>query len=81
MHTFVTVLASLGLLTMIVGNIWLLVVAFQENIGWGFLSLFPPVGLIFVACHWEKSKRPVLTWVAGFCIYLLAALFDFIDQK
>ena len=47
----------LGLLTACVGGIWLLVIVFNENPGWGVVCLFVPLAiLVFALTHWDISK-------------------------
>lgn len=67
-----TALFFIGVLMMIVGGIWLLVVQFQTSIGWGIGSLvLPVVGLVFVFMHWEVSKKPFLWQVAGIVLMMI----------
>jgi F0F1-type ATP synthase assembly protein I len=70
-----TALLIIGVLMMIVGGIWLLVVQFQTSIGWGLGSLvLPIVGLVFVFMHWEVSKKPFLWQVAGIVLAVIAVM-------
>jgi hypothetical protein len=44
-----------------IASAWLLVVAFQQSVTWGLLSLFVPCAqLVFVVQFWERAKRPFL---------------------
>lgn len=62
-----SVLIILGIALMWIGIIWLLIVAFFENVMWVVGSiLLPPVGLIFVLSHWRKAWKPFLVKVVGF---------------
>jgi hypothetical protein len=64
---------ALGLLFLVAGyavaliaGIWLLIIAFQEHVGWGLACLFLPiVSLIFVITHWEEAKKPFLIQLAA----------------
>lgn len=61
-----SLLMGVGAIVAIVGGIWVLVVAFQESIVWGLLSLFIPFAvLVFVIMHWNKAAKPLLINVAG----------------
>ena len=69
-----TALIAIGGIIMLIGGIWLLVVAFQESILWGLGSLFVPfVGLIFAIMHWEKAGKPFLISLGGFVLYAVGA--------
>ncbi|ALN79654.1 hypothetical protein [Lysobacter antibioticus] len=59
-------LLILSLVLLAIGGLWLLVLAFKENIWWGLGSLFvSPVLLVFGIIHWHKSKTPLLLYAAG----------------
>ena len=67
-----TALIGIGGIIMLVGGIWVLVIAFQESVLWGLGSLFIPfVSLIFVAMHWDKAGKPFLISLAGLVPYLI----------
>ena len=56
-----------GLGMMIIGSIWFLVVAFQQDILWGIACvLIPFVSLVYLVKYWNTASRPFITWVAGF---------------
>jgi hypothetical protein len=56
-----TTLLLLAALLMVVGEIWLLVIAFTESILWGVLVLvIPGVSLIFLIVKFPKGMKPVL---------------------
>jgi len=76
METLGMGLAVIGLIVGLVGSIWTIVIAFQENLGWGLGCLFVPcIQLVFVFTHWEKTKKPFLINVVGVLIYVVAAMF------
>lgn len=59
-------LQSLGGIMALVGWVWLLVLAFSENIGWGIGSLLCGiVALIFAITRWPETKAPALTYIVG----------------
>lgn len=59
-------LAILGAILGIVGYVWLLVLAFSENIGWGIGSLLCGiVALVFGITRWPETKVPILLYVTG----------------
>ena|GEM_PF-1936463 len=54
----------------LVSFIWTLVIAFKENILWGLGSLFVPlVIIVFGIMHWDKAKKPFLTYVIASIVY------------
>ena len=67
------ILLYLGALLMIVGGIWLLVVAFKKSVWWGLGSLLIPfVSLIFVIMNWQVAKKPFLIQLAGVVLCVVA---------
>ena len=68
-------LGGLALIANLVGGVWLIVLAFQESVVWGLLSLFVPCAqLVFVAQHWQKAKRPALLSLGGYGAFLAACV-------
>jgi hypothetical protein len=66
MQTLGSILSVIGMLTVFGGAIWLLVVAFQESVGWGIACLLVPcASLYFVFTHWEESRAPFLIQIGG----------------
>ena len=53
-------LAVIGLALIVIGGIWMIVVAFKTSIGWGIGCLvIPPVSLVFLFKYWDESSgRP-----------------------
>ncbi len=55
-----------GLGMMLVGSIWFLVVAFQQDVFWGIACLLIPfVSPIFLFKYWNKASRPFIVWIVG----------------
>ncbi len=68
-------LMIVGYVGMLVGGIWLLVVAFKTSVLWGVLSLLVPfAALVFVCKHWDVSKKPFLIQVGGIALAVLGVL-------
>ncbi|HNV83563.1 MAG TPA: hypothetical protein PLF92_03755 [Arenimonas sp.] len=68
-------LSMLGLVIAFVGAVWLLVITFKTSVLWGLGSLFIPiVSLIFVAMHWDETKRPFLIQVVGVVLMVAGAM-------
>ena len=75
MEILIGVILVLGWLLMMVGGIWLLVMAFKESLVWGFCCLFLQIAQpIFICTHWDRSWRPLLLSLFGFAT-VVAAVF------
>jgi hypothetical protein len=57
-----------GFVVMAYGSLPIFVEAFKTSPAWGFGSLFLPVGLIFVAKHWEAARRWFFIALSGWVI-------------
>ena len=49
-----------GLLLMVAGYIWVIVLAFGTGLLWGYGSLFPPVALAYIGVHWRTARKGVI---------------------
>ncbi len=57
---------GIGAVMILIAHLWVLGLAFSENILWGLGSLCTgAVTLIFVLMHWDKTKRPVALFFFG----------------
>jgi hypothetical protein len=68
---------GLGFLLSIVGSIWGLVQAFQEDVVWGVLYLLVPfAGFVFYAKKWGnlKIRKTFLIQCAGLLMFLLGSI-------
>ena len=66
MDALATVLAILGVILFLGGEIWFLVVAFQKSVWWGLGCIFLPfVSLIFLVMYWKEAVWPFLVSLAG----------------
>ena len=67
MDLLAVVLTVGGALVMMVGAIWLLVVAFHESVFWGLACLLcSPIGpLLFLLTHRQGAVQPFLTYLFG----------------
>lgn len=66
-------LSGIGGIVSLAGWIWIVIIAFQENVGWGIGCLLcPPASLVYVIMHWEKTKKPFLIEVVGVLISAVA---------
>lgn len=51
------ILLMLGFLIALVGSIWMLILAFMDNILWGLAYIFVPfAGLVFIILKWNKAS-------------------------
>ncbi|MFD1297337.1 hypothetical protein ACFQ4Q_11920 [Lysobacter gummosus] len=64
---FFIVLIIVGIGVQLYGFIWLLVLAFKQNLWWGLGSLFiTPVLWVYAILHWRDTKPAALTYFIGF---------------
>jgi hypothetical protein len=65
---------AIGLIMVLVGHFWIIVVAFQKSLLWGTASLFVPVIVLgFVISHWNRVAKPFGLYVVGWLTMLLGA--------
>ncbi|MCO6059304.1 MFS transporter [Pseudomonas sp. MOB-449] len=55
-----------GLLLIVTGLVWLVMLAFGTSLLWGFGSLLPPVTLAYVLHHWRTARKAVALGAMGF---------------
>jgi hypothetical protein len=55
-----------GLLLILVGLVWLVMIAFDTSLLWGLGSLLPPMTLAFVLRHWRVARKAVVLGALGF---------------
>lgn len=55
-----------GLLLIVAGLIWLIVLAFGTGLLWGVGCLLPPVTLLYIARHWNNARKAVGLSALGF---------------
>ncbi len=66
MEVIGTALMVIGGIMVLIGSLWLLLVAFQEGILWGLgCIILPFVSLIFLVMHWDVARRPFFVQLAG----------------
>jgi hypothetical protein len=72
-----SILAAVGGLLVLIGAIWIAVIAFQSgDIVWGVLSLICGiVAIIYGAQHMDKARTPLFMLIGGIVINLLAGAF------
>jgi len=65
------ILILLGIILLIVGDIWFLIAAFRESIWWGLACLLLPiVQLFFLIVHWDEAKKPFGLQLAALAVFL-----------
>ena len=62
-----------GLLLMLAGLVWLVMLAFSTSLLWGWGSLIPPVTLIYVLRHWRRARKAVVLMALA-CIPLVVGM-------
>lgn len=72
---FLTVSILIGVIMCAVGDIWVIVIAFQEDAMCGCLCLlFAPYSLYYVVTRWDETMRPFLLYLAGFLLLVGSAV-------
>jgi hypothetical protein len=65
-------LASIGGILLLVGGIWLIVLAFQKSILWGICSLLIPfVVLIFALMNLPATQKPLIIAIVGLVLQIV----------
>lgn len=54
-----------GLLLILVGLVWLVMLAFSTSLLWGWGSLVPPLTLVYVMRHWRTARKAVVLIALG----------------
>ena len=68
-------LLILGLIVFVIGGLWLLVVAFQQNVLWGIASILIPIlPLMFLCLHWQAGKKPFQLQIVGLALVIIGTL-------
>lgn len=62
-----------GLLLILAGLVWLVMLAFSTSLLWGWGSLIPPITLAYVLRHWRKARKALVVSALG-CIPLVVGL-------
>ncbi|HHX34097.1 MAG TPA: MFS transporter [Gammaproteobacteria bacterium] len=55
-----------GLLLIVLGLFWLIVLAFQTSLLWGVGSFLPPILLLFIVRCWKNARKAVVFIALGF---------------
>ena len=48
-----------GLLLIVAGFVWLIVLAFGTSLLWGVGSLLPPIALVYLVRHWHVARKAI----------------------
>jgi hypothetical protein len=64
-----------GLLMLLIGGVWFVIAAFQENILWGLgvVLCVPFVHLAFLILVWARARRPFYLELLG-CLFMVVAV-------
>lgn len=60
-----TLLILGGLLLILAGYVWFVMLAFGRSLLWGIASLFPPLALVFLLRHWGLVRKAVVFGALG----------------
>lgn len=55
-----------GLLLILAGLVWLVMRAFDTGPLWGWVSLLPPLTLLYVVRHWRRARQALALCALGF---------------
>ncbi|MBX3438203.1 MAG: hypothetical protein KF861_11980, partial [Planctomycetaceae bacterium] len=56
-------------------SLWMLVLAFQESLGWGLAYIFIPfAALVFLIQHWDKAKQPFLLSLLAVVVFMAGGM-------
>ncbi|CAD5110142.1 MFS transporter [Zestomonas carbonaria] len=55
-----------GLLLILTGLVWLVMLAFGTGLLWGIASLLPPLNLVYALRHWRVARKAVVLGALGF---------------
>jgi hypothetical protein len=62
-----------GLLLILAGLVWLVMLAFSTSLLWGWGSLIPPITLVYLLRHWRTARKAVVVLGLG-CIPLVVGM-------
>lgn len=54
-----------GLVLIVAGLVWMVILAFGTSLLWGIGSLFAPVTLAFLLCHWRVARKALILSALG----------------
>lgn len=60
-----TLLILAGLLLILAGYVWLIILAFERGPLWGFACLLPPLAPLFLARHWNHGRKALALGALG----------------
>ena len=63
-------LALVGVLLAVIGNLWIVVLAFRTGLLWGLGCLFVPlVGLVYCALNFRETWKPLVLAIIGLAMF------------
>ena len=63
-------LALIGVLLAVIGNLWIVVLAFRTGLLWGLGCLFVPlVGLVYCALNFRETWKPLVVAMIGLALF------------
>ncbi|CDF84814.1 hypothetical protein PKB_3471 [Pseudomonas knackmussii B13] len=60
-----TLLILAGLLLILAGYVWLIILAFERGPLWGLACVLPPLAPLFLARHWDYGRKAVVLGALG----------------
>jgi len=63
----------IGIALAVVGNLWIIVLAFRTGFLWGLGCLFlPPVGLLYCVLNFRETWKPLVVSVVGWAAMFIS---------
>lgn len=77
-----TALLSLGTLLVVVGWVWVIVLAFQSgDVLWGVLSIFCGIlAIVWAAMHMDRARIPLFLMVGGIVVNAIGGALGGVPQ-
>ena len=75
-----SILVVVGMMVVVAGGLWILVLAFQESVGWGIACLLCGIAqIIFLIQFWDRCSKPFLIQLAGLALAVIGAAMSGLD--
>jgi len=71
-HTLGWIVLAMGWVLSFLGSLWIIVVAWQRSVLWGFgCFVLPALQLVYVGLHWKETKEGFFLLLAGFVLVIV----------
>ena len=63
-------LALIGAVLAVIGDLWIVVLAFRTGLLWGLgCLLVPPIGLVYCALNFRQAWKPLVVTIIGLAMF------------